>query len=87
MKETDDHTVLITAGTFVGYTIILVGLFAGNYWETIWKCKCSIWMSSVEIRDTSCERLVCDRPVSQVKQLFDYIECRRVYLLHEGSTL
>lgn len=25
------HTVLLTAGTFVGYTIILVGLFAGKY--------------------------------------------------------
>lgn len=30
LGETDEMTVLLVAGTFVGYSIILIGLFAGK---------------------------------------------------------
>lgn len=34
LREREDHTILLAAGTFVGYTIILVGVFAGYLLST-----------------------------------------------------
>jgi len=47
MGETDQHTILITAGTFVGYTIILVGLFAGYLLNTPINKRIDIFFSLI----------------------------------------
>jgi hypothetical protein len=47
MGETDQHTILITAGTFVGYTIILVGLFAGYILNTPINKRIDIFFSLI----------------------------------------
>jgi len=47
MGEIDQHTILITAGTFVGYTIILVGLFAGYLLNTPINKRIDIFFSLI----------------------------------------
>ncbi|XP_037048465.1 uncharacterized protein LOC119082911 [Bradysia coprophila] len=47
MEQSDMHTILITAGTFVGYTIILVGLFAGYVMNTPINKRIDIFFSLI----------------------------------------
>jgi Protein of unknown function (DUF459) len=44
--ETDVHTVILTSGTFLGYTVILVGLAAGKFSKNLLLCiYCEVYKS------------------------------------------
>jgi hypothetical protein len=47
MGETDQHLILITAGTYVGFTIVLVGLFAGYILNTPINKRIDIFFSLI----------------------------------------
>lgn len=51
MSERQPHTILIAAGAFVGYTIILIGLFIGKFkQQSINKVAVTIYKLSQEIK-------------------------------------